>query len=125
MSRIPDGHRQINNDKIRNFRRFMKKSKLVNPLMVTDSGEVVDLYSEALSSMEVGFIEGLKSQFRLWLSSVFFCLGDIFFKLGNMSQSTARIMMLFFFRLSNLFTVIGKIIQGRNGVRIFQCWKYF
>lgn len=76
-------HLRFNDSRIRRFERFLEKNKLDNALVVTGSGEVVDLYSEAVWNRRMGFMALIWMRTCRRLSKSFSCLGNFFFKASS------------------------------------------
>ena len=99
-------HRKVNDTHIRRYESFLKKNKLDNALVVTESGEVVDLYSVDVLNRHIGIMASIWMQFCIKLSKVFFCIGNIFVKASNMTRIWTR----FCYRLSGGSNFIGSLL---------------
>lgn len=73
-------HLRFNDSRIWRYERFLEKNKLDNALVVTGSGEVVDLYSEAIRSRRIGFMSLIWMRSCRRLSNSFSCFGNFLFK---------------------------------------------
>ncbi len=100
------GHCKVNNIHIKRFERFLKKNKLDNALVVTESGDVVDLYSGATVNIEIGLLAGIWMQICGQLAKVFYCIGNLFLKASNMASVWTR----FCYKLSGNFNFIGSLL---------------
>lgn len=99
-------HYTINDIHIKRFERFLKKNKLDNALVIDESGEVIDLYSESILHMDIGLMPSVWMQFCRQMSKGFCCIGNIFFRASDLS----RIWTLFCYRLSGGFHYIGSLL---------------
>lgn len=73
-------HLRFNDSRIRRYERFLEKNKLDSALVITDSGEVVYLYSEAIRNRHIGFMALIWMRSCRRLSKSFSCLGNLFFR---------------------------------------------
>lgn len=77
--------RRKNATRIRSFNRFLDKSKLDNALVVTDSGGVVDLYSESIWNRRAGFMARMWMRLCYELANRFHCLGRLLSRAGRLA----------------------------------------
>lgn len=81
---LSSSHRRINDSRTRRFERFLEKNKLDNALVTTDSGEVVDLYSEAIWNRPMGLVALIWLRLCRKLSNGFYCIGRFFDNAGKL-----------------------------------------
>jgi hypothetical protein len=100
------GYCRINATHVRRFERFLKKNKLDNALVVTEFGEVVDLYAEAILNSDVGFWASIWMKFCTQLSKGFYWIGTVFIKASNLAVIWAR----FCYKLAGWFNFIASLL---------------
>ena len=98
--------RKMNDAHIKKYEKFMKKNKLDNALVLTESGEVVDLYSEAIQNIKIGHIASIWKKFFYQLSDGVFFVARVFIKASNFGSIWTRVCYM----LSGGFNYFGSIL---------------
>jgi len=100
---LTDRYCKKNDKRIRSFERFLKKNRLDNALVVTESSEVVDLYANAIVNMDIGRMDIIRQQVCYHLSQGFICFGSVFIKASNIAIIWTR----FCYMMAGWFNYMG------------------
>jgi len=127
LHNLISSHSKTNDTHVRRFERFLKNNKLDNALVVTESGDVVDLYSLAelsrhIGSRHIGVTASIWKQVCCKLSNGFRCIGRLLFKSSNLgfklSAKMAICWMQLCCKLSNSAHCIERLLYKVGNIEI-------